>query len=127
MASISNLRATDQPRSPAITAAAILYMFFGAAIFLSNIPIIAHIISKRAFPVVFGIPLLGNPYVDNLGWDFIIRASLVFEVVLALDVLACGSQPGRACGWRLYSCLSDCPSGYCFSFRSLFSWARSEL
>lgn len=79
--------ATPQ-RSPAITATSILFLVFGLGILMANIPIIAYMISKRSFPVVFDIPLMGSSYAENLGMDFMITASLVFQVVSALDVLA---------------------------------------
>lgn len=88
MTNISTRNTTAPPRSPAITAASLLYLIFGSGFLLANIPIIGHMISRRSFPVVFGIPLMGSSYTERLGMDFMIAASIVFQVVSALDVLA---------------------------------------
>src|SRR5262249_1625645 len=75
-------------RSPAITAASILYLVPGLGTLVVNIPVIAYMMQNRDFPVVFGIPLVGSSFSERLGMDFMIRASLVFEIVSALDLLA---------------------------------------
>ncbi len=75
-------------RSPAITAASIFFLVFGLGILVVNVPVIAYMMSNRSFPVVFGIPLLGSSFTERLGMDFMIRASLLFQIVNALEVLA---------------------------------------
>lgn len=75
-------------RSPAVLAASILYFAFGLGTLLSEIPAIAYMIQNRAFPVVFGIPLMGNSFSERLGIDFTIRAASAFAVVNALEILA---------------------------------------
>ncbi len=75
-------------RSPAITAASIFFLVFGLGILVVNVPVIAYMMSNRSFPVVFGIPLLGSSFTETLGMDFMIRASLLFQIVSAFDVLA---------------------------------------
>ena len=82
-------KSLDVPqRGPAITAASIFFLVFGLGSLVANVPVIAHMISNRSFPVVFGIPLLGSSFTERLGMDFMIRASLVFQVMNALEVLA---------------------------------------
>ena len=85
---ISTRNTAAPPRSPAIMAASLLFLVFGLGFLLANVPIIAHMISRRSFPVVFGIPLMGSSYTERLGMDFMIAASVIFQVVSALDVLA---------------------------------------
>ena len=75
-------------RNPAITTASILYLVLGLGTLLADIPVIAYMIQNRTFPVVFGIPLLGSSLTERLGMDFMIRASIVFEIVCALEALA---------------------------------------
>ena len=79
--------ATPQ-RSPAITIASILYLVFGLGTLVVNVPVIAFMMRNRTFPVVLGIPLLGSSFAERLGMDFMIRASIVFQIVNALDALA---------------------------------------
>ena len=79
--------ATPQ-RSPAITDASILYLVFGLGTLVVNVPVIAFMIQNRTFPVVLGIPLMGSSFAERLGMDFMIRASIVFQIVNALDALA---------------------------------------
>jgi hypothetical protein len=87
--SIAATKSLDAPhRSPVITAASIFFLVFGLGFLVVNVPVIAHMMSKRSFPVVFGIPLLGSSYTERLGMDFMIRASLLFQIVNALEVLA---------------------------------------
>ena len=87
--SIATTKYRDAPqRSPTITAASLFFLVFGLGFLVVNVPVIAFMISKRSFPVVFGIPLMGSSFTERLGMDFMIRASLVFQVVNALEVLA---------------------------------------
>jgi hypothetical protein len=87
--SSANTKGLDAPhRSPAITAASIFFLVFGLGFLLANIPVIAYMMSNRSFPVVFGITLLGSSFTERLGMDFMIIASLLFQVVNALEVVA---------------------------------------
>lgn len=87
--SIAATKSLDAPhRSPTITAASIFFLVFGLGILVVNVPVIAFMMSKRSFPVVFGIPLMGSSFTERLGMDFMIRASLLFQIVNALEVLA---------------------------------------
>lgn len=80
-------KATPQ-RSFTITTAAILFLVFGLGTLVANVPTIIFMVQNRTFPVVFGIPLLANSYADTLGMDFMIVATILFEIVNALEVLA---------------------------------------
>src|SRR4051812_1077049 len=88
MSDIGTTRLTAPRRNLAIKAAAILYLVFGLGTLVSYVPIIFYMVQKRAFPVVLGIPLLGSTFADRLGLDFMIIASLIFEIVNTLEVLA---------------------------------------
>ena len=88
MTNVSTRNAAAPPRSLAVTVASLLFLVFGLGFLLANMPVIAHMISQRRFPVVFGIPLMGSSYTESLGMDFMIAASVVFQGVSALDVLA---------------------------------------
>jgi len=85
----SAAKSLDAPhRSPAITTASIFFLVFGIGILVVNVPVIAYMMSKRSFPVVFGIPLMGSSFTERPGMDFMIGASLLFQIVNALEVLA---------------------------------------
>jgi hypothetical protein len=85
----TDTRAMAAPkRSPAITVASILYLVSGLGTLLVNVPIITYMMQNRTFPVVLGIPLLGSRFAEKLGMDSMIAASLLFQIVNALDVLA---------------------------------------
>ena len=86
--SASGVEMAAPRRSPAITAASILYLVFGLGTAASEIPAIAYMVQNRTFPVVFGIPLMGSWFSERLGIDFTIRAAIVFTVVSALEALA---------------------------------------
>ncbi len=75
-------------RSSAITIASSLYLFQGVGTLVSFVPIVAYVMQNRAFPVVFGIPLMGSVYSERLGVDFMLRAGFLFQIVNALEVLA---------------------------------------
>jgi hypothetical protein len=75
-------------RSRAITTASLFYVIAGLGTTASEIPAIVYMIQERRFPVVFGIPLMGNSYAERLGIDFTIRTALLFVVVSVLDALA---------------------------------------
>ena len=75
-------------RSPAITVASILCLVFGLGTLIANVPVIAFMMQNRTFPVVLGIPLMGSSFAETLGMDFMIRASIIFQIVNALDGLA---------------------------------------
>jgi hypothetical protein len=79
---------TAPRRSPAVTTASLLYLVIGLGTAASEVPSIAYMAQNRAFPVVFGIPLMGSWFAERLGFDFTIRAAGVFTVVSALEVLA---------------------------------------
>jgi hypothetical protein len=82
----TNLAAAPQ-RNPAITTASILYLVSGLGTLVVNMPVIAFMTENRTFPVVLGIPLMGSSFAERLGMDFMIRASIVFQIVNALDAL----------------------------------------
>jgi hypothetical protein len=82
----TNMKAPQ--RSPAITTSSLLFLILGAGFLAANVPVIGYMMKNRAFPVVLGIPLLGSSFSERLGMDFMIRASFLFEVVNALEVLA---------------------------------------
>jgi hypothetical protein len=87
-AEVDSTRKTAPRRSSAITIASSLYLFQGLGTLISFVPIIAFVMQKRAFPVVFGIPLMGSVYSERLGVDFMIRAGFLFQIVNGLEVLA---------------------------------------
>jgi hypothetical protein len=75
-------------RSPAITTASLLFLIVGGGFLVATVPVIIYMMKNRTFPIVLGIPLLGSSFSEKLGMDFMIRASFVFEIVNALEVLA---------------------------------------
>jgi len=88
MSATNTILAAAPQRSPAITAASILYLVSGLGTLVVNVPVIIFMIQNRTFPVVLGIPLMGSAFAERLGMDFMIRASIVFQIVNALDGLA---------------------------------------
>ncbi len=87
MSDFGTKRLTAPRRSFAITTASILYLGFGLGTLVATVPITIYMVQNSTFPVVFGIPLLGSSLTDRLGMDFMIGASLLFEIVNALEVL----------------------------------------
>ena len=82
------MRVSAPQRSSAITTASILFLVFGLGILVVNVFVIAFMIQNRTFPIVFGIPLMGSSFTERLGMDFMIVASLLFQVACALEILA---------------------------------------
>jgi hypothetical protein len=79
----------DKPtRSPEITAASVLYYFTGIAFFVGTVPIALYIIQNRELPSMMGVKVMGGGFIETLGFNAVVAATLLFEVVNAGEVIA---------------------------------------